>query len=212
MTGSRYPGAMIPASESRPVQDDSAPLHGRAADDLRFIRETMERATAFTGVSGRGYVAMGVTAVAAAWLASLQTSPEGWLLVWFGELPLAAAIAVVLTARKARSQGESLWSHAARKLVFAFTPPMAAGALLTVALYLDGRFGLLPGVWLALYGAGVMTGGAYSVRVIPMMGAAFIGLGGLAMLTAVPGDLMLGLGFGGLHIVFGLIVWSRYGG
>jgi hypothetical protein len=191
---------------------DVLALHGRAADDLRFIRETMERATSFTGVSGRGYVTMGVTAIAAAWLASLQTSPEGWLLVWFGELPLAATIAVVLTARKARDQGGSLWSHAFRKLIFAFTPPMAAGALLTAALYLNGQFGLLPGLWLALYGAGVMTGGAYSVRVIPMMGAAFIVLGGVAMLTAVPGDLALGLGFGGFHIGFGLIVWRRYGG
>lgn len=203
---------MITTFGPRPARDEPEALHGRAADDLRFIRETMERSTSFTGVSGRGYVAMGVTAIAAAWLASLQTSPEAWILVWLCELPLAATISLGLTARKARSQGGSLWSHTGRKLLFAFSPPMAVGALLTASLYLDGRFDLLPGVWLALYGAGVMTGGAYSVRVIPMMGAAFLALGGMALLTAVPGDPMLGLGFGGLHVVFGLIVWSRYGG
>lgn len=203
---------MTGTSSPRPLRDEPPALHDRAADDLRFIRETMERATSFTGISGRGYVAAGVTAVAAAWLASLQASPEAWLLVWMGELAVAAAIALGLTARKARSQGGSLWSRTGRKLLFAFSPPMAAGGLLTAALYLDGRLGLLPGAWLALYGAGVMTGGAYSVRVIPTMGAAFLTLGGVALLTAVPGDLMLALGFGGLHVAFGLIVWRRHGG
>lgn len=194
------------------VADEPVALHERAADNLRFIREAMERSTSFTGVSGRGYVAVGVTALAAAWVASLQATPGAWMLAWIVELPVAAALAVGLTARKARSQGGSLWSHAGRKLIFAFSPPMAVGALLTASLYLSGRFDLLPGVWLALYGAGVMTGGAYSVRVIPLMGAAFIVLGGVALLTSLPGDLALALGFGGLHILFGIVVWRRYGG
>lgn len=196
----------------RVVADEPVALHERAADNLRFIREAMERSTSFTGVSGRGYVAVGVTALAAAWVASLQATPGAWMLAWIVELPVAAALAVGLTARKARSQGGSLWSHAGRKLIFAFSPPMAVGALLTASLYLSGRFDLLPGVWLALYGAGVMTGGAYSVRVIPLMGAAFIVLGGVALLTSLPGDLALALGFGGLHILFGIVVWRRYGG
>ena len=203
---------MTPRPEPQVVQDPPEALHERAADDLRFIRDTMERATSFTGLSGRGYVAVGVTAIAAAWLASRQASPGAWLLVWMLELPLAATLAVGLTARKARSQGGSLGFHMGRRLLLAFSPPMAVGALLTAALYLGGEVGLLPGVWLGLYGAGVMTGGAYSVRVIPVMGAAFIALAGVALLTTLPGDLLLGLGFGGLHVVFGLIVWSRYGG
>lgn len=194
------------------AQGEPVTLHERAADNLRFIRETMERASSFTGISGLGFVAVGVTAIGAALLASLQSSPEAWTLIWMLELALAAAVGVGLTARKARSQGGSLWSHAGRRLLFAFSPPMAVGALLTASLYLSGGFDLLPGVWLGLYGAGVMTGGAHSVRVIPMMGAGFIALAGVAMLTPVPGDLTLGLGFGGLHIFFGLIVWSRYGG
>lgn len=194
------------------MADEPVALHERAADDLRFIRQAMERATSFTGISGRGYVAVGLTALAAAWAAALQSTPGAWLLVWLAELPVAAALAVGFTARKARSQGASLWSHTGRQLLFAFTPPMAVGGLLSAALYLDGRFDLLPGVWLALYGAGVMTGGAYSVRVIPLMGALFIALGGAAMLTPLSGDLALALGFGGLHLAFGALVWRRYGG
>ena len=203
---------MTTRPEPRVVQDGPEALHERAADDLRFIRDTMERATSFTGLSGRGYVAVGVSAVAAAWLASRQASPGAWLLVWMLELPLAAALAVGMTARKARKEGGSLWSHVGRKLILAFSPPMAVGGLLTLALSRGGGFELLPGVWLGLYGAGVMTGGAYSVRPIPVMGAAFLALAGVALLTAVPGDVLLGLGFGGLHVAFGLIVWSRYGG
>lgn len=187
-------------------------LHERAADNLRFIRETMERATSFTAISGLGYILMGVTAAGAAWLAAVQPTAVRWLAVWMVELVVAGAIAVGLTARKARAQGERIRSYAGRKLVLAFMPPMVMGGLLTAAALLAGDRGLVPGIWLGLYGAGVMTGGAYSVRVIPLMGAAFMALSAVALLTPVPGDLLLALGLGGLHVLFGLLIWRRYGG
>lgn len=200
----------------RPVEttptDEPVALHERAADNLRYIRETMERATSFTAISGVGYVLIGFTALAAAWLASLQPTLEAWLAVWMVELVVAGVIAVGMSARKARAQGERMRSHAGRKLVLAFAPPMVVGGLLTAAAYLAGEPGLIPGVWLGLYGTGVMTGGAYSVRVIPLMGAAFIALSAVALLTAIPGDLLLALGLGGLHIILGAIIWRRYGG
>ena len=198
---------------TRPVRDDRpVALHERAADNLRYIRETMEQATSFTAISGLGYILVGVTATGAAWLASLQPSPGAWLAVWMVELGLAAVIAVGTTAWKARSQDVAMRSHAARKLILAFTPPMVVGGLLTVAAFASGERSLVPGIWLGLYGAGVMTGGAYSVRVIPIMGAALIGLATVALLAPVPGDLLLALGLGGLHVIFGLVIWRRYGG
>lgn len=206
----RDPAQGAPRLDPRP--DNEVALHERAADDLRYIRETMERATSFTAISGVGYVLMGVTAVVASWLAAGRATPEGWLGVWLVELVVAGVIAVVLTARKAHAQGERMRSYAGRKLVLAFAPPMLAGGLLTVAAYLAGDMGLIPGIWLALYGAGVMTGGAYSVRVVPLMGASFIALSAVALLTPVSGDLLLALGLGGLHVVFGGIIWRRYGG
>lgn len=193
---------------------DGAPLalHERAFDNLRYIRETMERATSFTAVSGAGYVLAGFTAVLAARLATSMPTRQGWLMVWMGELLLAGALSVGMSARKARAMGVPLRAHTLRKLVLAFAPPMAVGTLLTAAIWLGGGYDLLPGIWLSLYGAGVMTGGAYSVRAIPVMGAALILLGGVALLGPFPGDLLLALGFGGLHILFGLLVWRRYGG
>lgn len=208
-----------PVRQTRPDRPPVA-LHERAADNLEYIRETMERATSFTAVSGQGYVLIGLTAAGAAGLASVQSTPVAWLLVWLGELVLAGVLAVGMTARKARAQGVPMRSHAGRKLVLAFTPPMLVGGLLTGAVF--GGAGaveaaglvpeLVPGIWLGLYGAGVMTAGAYSVRVVPLMGAAFIGLAAVALLTPASGDLLLGLGLGGLHVLFGLVIWRNHGG
>ncbi len=200
------------APADAPRADNEVALHERAADDLRYIRKTMERATSFTAISGVGYILMGATAMVAAWVASLQVSPEAWLGVWTVELVVAGSIAVGMSARKAHAQGERMRSYAGRKLLLAFAPPMLVGGLLTLAAYLAGDYELIPGIWLGLYGTGVMTGGAYSVRVIPLMGAALIALSAVALLTPVSGDLLLALGLGGLHIVFGGIIWRRYGG
>jgi hypothetical protein len=200
-----------PVRQTRPHTPPLA-LHERAADNLAYIRETMERATSFTAVSGQGYVVMGLTASVAAWLASRQATPAAWMAVWLVELMLAGVVAVGLTVRKARAEGVGVRSHAGRKLVLAFTPPMLVGGLLTVAAFTAGDHALIPGVWLGLYGAGVITAGAFSVRIIPLMGAALIALSAVALLTPVSGDLLLALGLGALHILFGLVIWRRYGG
>jgi hypothetical protein len=193
-------------------RDAPVPLHGVAADNLRFIRATMENATAFTGISGKGYVLAGLTAGAAAWIASLQPSNDGWLLVWMLEALLAASIMLMLTAEKARVQGKSLWSGSGRKLLFAFLPTMSVGAIVTLAFYLQGHTLLLPGLWLIIYGAAVMTGGAHSIRPIPVMGLLFIVLGSLQLLGVATMNLSLGLGFGALHIIFGILIWRQHGG
>lgn len=196
---------------SMPAREPVA-LHERAFDNLRFIRETMERATAFTALSGRGYVLLGVTAVGAAALAAAQPTPTRWVAVWLAELALAIVVQGGLTARKARAQEMPLLSHTGRKLALAFAPPFLAGALLSAAVFYGGDATLLPGIWLVLYGAGVMTGGAYSVPVVPAVGAAFMALGAAALLTPLSGDLLLGVGMGGLHILLGIVIWRRYGG
>ncbi len=199
------------STSSKPkTSPDSLQQH--AADNLRFIRATMESATAFTGVSGKGYVLAGVSAVLASWLAAQQSSPATWLGVWMLELLLAGSVALVMTARKTEQQGKSLWSASGRKLLLAFIPAMAVGGVLTLTLFLRGDLTLLPGVWLSIYGAAVTTAGAHSVRIVPVMGTAFMLLGALVLLLPLPANLMLGAGLGGLHIVFGLLLWRNHGG
>lgn len=199
----------------RPQPKPSEPiaLHDRAMDNLRFIRQTMESATAFTAVPGIAGVLMGVTALAAAVIATMQQSDVAWLAVWVAEATLAVVIAGVGIVLKARAAGIPLFSGPARKFLLSFLPPVGTAVLLTPALYSLDAAEAIPAVWLLLYGAGIMTAGTFSVRVVPMMGLAFMILGG-ATLLAPPsaGDAFLAAGFGGLHIVFGLIIARKHGG
>ena len=209
-----YHAGMVSPRPLRPDPPDEPPgLHARAVDNLRFIRETMERATAFTAVPGWGAVAVGSTALVAAFLAARQPSAGAWLRIWLAEGVLALAIAGWAMARKARRARQPLWSGPGRKLVRGLAPPWVAAAPLTLALAQAGRLDLLPGAWLLLYGCGVVTGGAFSVPVVPLMGGCAMALGTAALLTpAAWGDAWLGAGFGGLHVVFGLVIARRYGG
>jgi hypothetical protein len=193
-----------------PGRPDSAP---NPADDLRFIRDTMERSSAFTAVSGWGYTLLGLTAVAAAWFAARQSSSFSWLRVWLAEGLLAVAIGLLSCTWKANRRGLPLFSGPARKVALGLAPPLVAGAFLTFLLFRAGLQSALPATWLLLYGAGIMTGGAFSVAIVPVMGLCFMLLGGLAVLApAAWGNWFLAIGFGGLHIVFGLLIARRHGG
>lgn len=182
-------------------------------DNLRFIRETMERAAAFTAVPGWGGVAVGVSALFAAALAAAQPTPTRWLTVWIGEALLSLVIAAWAMHRKARAAKVPIFSGAGNRFVLSFLPPMIVGALLTVPIVQAGAFTLLPGTWLLLYGAGVVTGGAFSVRVVPVMGLCFMAIGALALLSPAEwDDALMAAGFGLFHIIFGLVIARRYGG
>ena len=204
---------MTPAEPARSPRPVLVPLEARAADNLRFIRETMERAGSFTAVPGWGGAVIGLTAIAAAAIASHQSTAAGWILVWLAEAALAMVLAVLAVAQKARAAHVPLFSGPGRKFALGFAPPMIVGALLTAALYRDGDLRLLPAMWLLLYGTAVVGGGSFSVRVVPMMGVCFIALGTAALLSPASwGNAYMIAGFGGLQIVFGLVIARKYGG
>jgi hypothetical protein len=189
------------------------PLHDRALDNLRYIRATMERAGSFTAVPGWGMVAVGVTAVAATWVAARQPRDAAWLAVWLAEAALGLAVGGAALVRKARAANDPLLSGPGRRFGLAFLPPLLVGGLLTIALHQAGLFQAMPGTWLLLYGTAVITAGAFSVRIVPLMGLCFTLLGAAALFA--PGRLwpwFMAAGFGGLHIVFGWIIARRYGG
>ena len=208
-----YDAGMATVRPIREQTPEPLPMHAHAIDNLRFIRETMERAGSFTAVPGWGGLAMGVTALVAAAFASHSTSREQWLTIWLTEGLVAIAVGLLAMWRKSSAAGMPLWSAPARKFVYSFVPPLLAGAVLTYALWMAGTTATIPGIWLMLYGAGVVTGGTFSVRAVPVMGACFLMLGAAAaLIPQVPPDIWLGAGFGGLHVVFGAIVARRYGG
>ncbi len=203
----------LPARKLR--HGDGAPLalHDRAMENLRFIRETMERSASFTAVSGRGGVVMGLVALAAAVLARGDAAPAAWVTIWLVAAIMSLGLNLVLMARKARAAGLSLLTGPGRKFAWNVTPPLVVGGLLTGALLQAQATQLLPAMWLLLYGTGVVAGGAFSVRIVPLMGFTFMGLGTAALLAPPSlGNAFMAVGFGGLHIVFGAIIWRKHGG
>lgn len=188
-------------------------LYEHAAENLVFIREAMERAGSFTAVPGWGGVVMGLTGLAAAIIASGQSTPRAWLLTWLAAAVLAVATGMIAMLLKSRDAGLPLFSRPARQFAFSYSPAILAGALITSALVRGGMYSLLPGVWLLLYGAAAISGGTFSVRIVPLMGILFLFLGAIALFTPPSvGDICLGIGFGVLHIIFGAIIARRYGG
>jgi hypothetical protein len=209
-----------------PARGEAAPvafLHERAMDNLSFIRDTMARSAPLTAVSGRATVLMGGVALAGAYAGSLRRTDDWWIWVW-----LAVAFAGCLTgfagmALKSRRQRAPLFSAAGRKFALSLFPPILVGVVLTEACYERSLDELMPGVWLMLYGAGVVTGGAFSVNVLPVTGFCFIALGVCAFYPPVPmfhplfgtltfADLILAAGFGLLHIASGVYIAWRHDG
>jgi hypothetical protein len=156
---------------------------------------------------------MGVSALAAAAVATRTETSAAWLTVWLADALLAFAVGGVAMARKAHGAGVSVSRGAGRRFLLGLGPPLLAAALLTAVLVRAGAERVIPGTWLLLYGVGVTAGGAFSVRLVPLMGALFMALGAAAfVLPRSWSDALLAAGFGGLHVAFGLVIARRYGG
>lgn len=204
-------------AQQHPVEEPGAEspvaLHDHALDNLRFIRDTMARAGSFTAVPGWGGFAMGLVALMAGAIAAAQAGPVEVARVWaLAALPALAAGGVALVW-KARTLREPLRSGPAKKFALSLSPSLVAGAALSPALLRAGEAQLLPAVWLLLYGSAVTAAGTFSVRPVPAMGLCFLALGVVAAVSPASwGNMLLTVGFGGLHLLFGVIIGRRYGG
>lgn len=204
---------MIP-NRILPIRETETPaLHVHAMNDLRFIRAMMERSASFTAVSGWGMILMGCTALITAVAASRSSNIENWLVLWIAEAILAVLIGAVSMVYKARSAKTALFCAAGWRFMLNLSVPVVVAVPLTFVIYQHQLVNLIPGLWLSLYGIGVVTGGAFSVRAVPIMGFCFI-LVGVASLFVPPfwGNIFMAFGFGCLHILFGGLIAWRYGG
>ena len=205
--------------------DDNPPIaiQDRAMDNLSFIREAMERSTPFTGISGKGLILMGLIALAGGQIARMQTVRDGWIYTWLAVACLGVVTGLVATVLKMRGQDRPSVVRAARRFAFNLAPAILAGVFLTEMFYELGLNAFMPGMWLMLYGTGVVAGGALSVRVLPDMGGLMMALGAATLFWtlwgsqsfAIPdvvGEAAMAVGFGGMHIIAGIIVYRRYGG
>lgn len=191
---------------------EASSMHEHAVANLRYIRATLDSAGTFTAVPGLGGILMGVSALVAAAIAAREESLLGWTHVWIWESLVGLVIGITALLIKARRASLPLGSGASRRFALAYTPAMVTGGALTLLVYSHGWLLLLPGLWLLLYGAGVVAGGAMSVRIVPVMGALFMLLGFVALAKPSTGPLLMAIGFGGLQIIFGEIIRRHHGG
>lgn len=202
----------------RPIRiaNQPVPIHSQALANLRYIRETMESAGQFTAIPGRGGIAMGLTAFVAAALAHPRMQAHAWtqwLAIWSGEAVFGIAVALFFARRKSRLLNKPLLEGPGRKFVLALLPPIFVAALLTGVLLRAGMVDFAPAIWLLLYGCGIVAGGAFSVRVVPVMGLCFLLLGTFALFTSRAwGDAWLAAGFGAVQMAFGWIIARHHGG
>jgi hypothetical protein len=190
-----------------------ASLEAHADDQLAFIRHTMERSSTFTAVPGWGGAAMGAIGLGAAVVAALQPSAARWLAAWLIAAVLACVVGATMMRRKALRVGVPLTGAPGRRFAFSLAAPLAAGAALTGGLWAHDLWSMMPPTWLLLYGTGVVTGGAFSVAPMRVLGLGFMALGAAALVTPPAwGDVWLALGFGGLQVGFGIYIARHHGG
>lgn len=198
-------------SKKGPVTTPAQPDEKKARDDLAFIRETMESAAGFTPVSGVGLMAVGIFGLVATVLAYLRNAHVDPL-VWVPTAVVSIIVSTAATARKGKKLQIPLWTGSFQKMVWVMTPALVVGALMTLALVDGGGGRLIAATWLSLYGVGVTAGGTHTTTTFRWMGIAFIILGAIAMFNPQWGIWLLGIGFGGLHLAFGLQISRTYGG
>jgi len=188
-------------------------INERALENLKYIRETMERAGSFTAVPGWGGILIGGSAVMTALVSSRLPTTRQWFFSWILEAGLAIAIGAWALVQKAKAVDSPLLYGPGRKFALSLCPGMIAGAVLTLALYQQHLFAVMPGTWLLLYGVSIVTGGAFSVKVVPVMGLSFMALGVIALFAPFAwANWFMAAGFGGFHLAFGTVIARRYGG
>ena len=188
-------------------------MSGRAADNLRFIRQAMERTATFTSIPGKGGVGMGLVALAASAVAARQPSADRWLGTWLIAAAVAAIVGLLTMVQKARSGGTTLTGATARRFALGLAAPFVAGAAITYELWVVRNFTAMASTWLLLYGAGVLTGGIFSVPAVRLIGVCFMALGVAAIVTPPGwGNVWLAIGFGGLQVAFGIYIAKNHGG
>jgi hypothetical protein len=189
-----------------PKSQDTVQLDFHAAATLRYIRDCMEGAASLV-VPGSAGIALGAIGLLSAVLSSTPSLHDYWLQIWLLAALAAAGVGSVLLARDSSLRGLRLIGQPMRKLALCLIPSFAAGLIMTAVHWTYGNLHAIPGTWLLLYGCALISASTVTTRTIGVLGASFALLGAIALLLPAGAQiLMLGIGFGGLHIVFGILI------
>jgi len=199
------PGAVLPIQSEAP-----AAIESRALGTLAYIRASIESSSSMD-VPGMAGIVMGIIGVLAAIAVSLPRCAPHWLGIWLVAAAVALLFGGALVARQIARRGHSRYLGPARKFLLCLCPALLAGAVMTLVLGTAGMTSLIPGMWLLLYGCAVLSASTVTsagiARLICIMGALFVALGSVTFaLPPMAHTAMLGLGFGALHILFGILI------
>jgi hypothetical protein len=183
-------------------------LDSHAAATLRYIRSSMEGAVSLA-VPGSAGIVLGLIGLMAAALSSAPSLHEHWLSIWLGSALVAGTAGSILIVRESSLRNLRLAGTPLRKFALCLFPSIGAGLAMTAVHWNGGNLHAIPGTWLLMYGCALIAASAATTRLIALLGGLFALLGFVALL--LPDNLqilMLGAGFGGLHMVFGFIIRS----
>jgi len=181
-------------------------IDSQAVATLRYIRASMDAAS-FVAVPGSAGIAMGSVGLLAMVLSSAPGLREYWLAIWLASAALGGGIGFALMRRPASLRSLLLFGTPLRRFALGLFPALFGGAVMTGLHWTNGNLHAIPGTWLLLYGCALISASVAATRILAVMGAAFIGLGLLALLLPDSRQtLMLGAGFGGLHVLFGFLI------
>jgi hypothetical protein len=168
----------------------------------------MERGTIYKNISSASAVAAGLVTLAGCAVRRAGVLPfdDKWsfFVTWGSVFAVALAAIVYFTAAQARRNGEPLWSRSARTVVLSILPAFFAAVVLSHVMFHRGLRDLLPGTWMLLYGCGALAMSFFTPVAIRVLGIAFMVAGTIALLLPGHELLSMGLGFGGIHLTWGL--------
>ena len=197
--------------------------------DIAEIRSMMERSSKFLSLSGWAGIMAGLYAFTGAYLiyavfdfnpgkilypeGEVFTSSVLWEVIICGLIVLILSVgtAVVLSSRKAKSRGEKLWNSTSRRLVNHMAVPLVSGGLLILVLTFQGLLGLIAPLTLLFYGIALYNAGGFTYKEIRILGIIQIVLGLASIIFIEFGLLFWALGFGLMHIIYGIFIHSKYG-
>jgi hypothetical protein len=211
------------------IKEQEASLHA-----LHEIRDIMARSARFLSLSGwsgvwAGCVALAGSFIAQTWLRELpetyQSSGNVQTSISIDEynatasqfVMLALAVFIValiggwyFTWRKTRQQGVSLWNNASKKMVAQIAIPMVAGGIFALNFLFDRQESYIAPTCLVFYGLALINGSKYTLSDIKYLGLCEVVLGCICLFVPGFGLAFWAIGFGGLHILYGIIMWNKY--
>jgi hypothetical protein len=202
---------------------DDEPRLEEAYENLRLIREMMERSTKHSSLSGVSGLLVGTWAIAGVLLTrfvaygntTLQLKPGHLFIlaaIWTAVLAASVATDYIMNKRVAATVGKHVFSSLGARIVQSAAPGFTAGLVLTLYLLALGQISHVWGYWMICYGLAICAVGLFSVKPVSFLGWSFVLAGGVALfLPPISGLWMMAVTFGGFHICYGLFTGASRG-